>query len=57
VKDGGGLLVGGLGWSYSDQGPDAPYSGDELGKPFGFKFTLDAFQANARQPIPLLDLP
>ena len=57
VKEGGGLLVGGLGWSYADQGPDTPYAADELGQPFGFKFTLDAFQANGQQPIPLLDLP
>ena len=57
VNEGGGLLVGGLGWSYADQGPDTPYAADELGRPFGFKFTLDAFQANGQQPIPLLDLP
>jgi hypothetical protein len=48
------LLVGGLGWSYAQQGPDAPYAADELGEPFGFKFSLNAFQANPRQPIPLL---
>jgi hypothetical protein len=55
VKDGGGLLVGGLGWSYAQQGPDRPYAADELGKPFGFKFSLNAFEANPKQPIPLLD--
>ena len=54
VREGGGLLVGGLGWSYAQQGPDAPYAADELGEPFGFKFSLNAFQANPRQPIPLL---
>ena len=54
VRDGGGLLVGGLGWSYAQQGPDAPYAADQLGEPFGFKFSLNAFQANPRQPIPLL---
>ena len=51
---GGGLLVGGLGWSYAQQGPDAPYAADQLGEPFGFRFSLNAFQANPRQPIPLL---
>ena len=54
VHQGGGLLVGGLGWSYAQQGPDVPYAADQLGEPFGFKFSLNAFQANARQPIPLL---
>ncbi|HUU32846.1 MAG TPA: hypothetical protein VMW48_02220, partial [Vicinamibacterales bacterium] len=64
VRDGGGLLVGGLGWSYQDQGLDLlelppgselpPYAADELGKPFGFTFTLDAFTGSADQPIPLL---
>ena len=64
VRDGGGLLVGGLGWSYQDQGLDVlelppgselpPYAADELGKPFGFTFTLDAFTGSADQPIPLL---
>ena len=54
VEQGGGLLVGGLGWSYAQQGPDTPYTADQLGEPFGFKFSLNAFQANPRQPIPLL---
>jgi hypothetical protein len=54
VREGGGLLVGGLGWSYAQQGPDAPYAADELGKPFGFAFSLNAFEANARRPIRLL---
>ncbi len=54
VREGGGLLVGGLGWSYDQQGPDAPYAADELGLAFGFRFSLNAFQTDARQPIPLL---
>ena len=54
VREGGGLLVGGLGWSYAQQGPDAPYAADELGKPFGFAFSLNAFEANPRRPIRLL---
>lgn len=54
VRDGGGLLVGGLGWSHDQQGPDAPYAADQLGDAFGFRFSLNAFQTDARQPIPLL---
>lgn len=55
VLDGGGLLVGGLGWSYADQGPaDVPYAADQLGEPFGFKFSLNAFQSDPNKPIPLL---
>jgi hypothetical protein len=54
VRDGGGLLVGGLGWSHAQQGPDAPYAADELGRPFGFAFSLNAFEANPRRPIRLL---
>ncbi len=54
VRGGGGLLVGGLGWSYAEQGPDAPYAADELGKPFGFAFSLNVFEANPRRPIRLL---
>ena len=54
VRQGGGLLVGGLGWSYDQQGPDAPYAADQLGEAFGFRFSLNAFQTDARQPIPLL---
>ena len=56
VRDGGGLLVGGLGWSYwqyNTQKPPPPYAADELGKPFGFSFTRDAFQYDVRKPIPL----
>ena len=54
VREGGGLLVGGLGWSYEQQGPDAPYAADQLGAAFGFRFSLNAFETDARQPIPLL---
>lgn len=54
VREGGGLLVGGLGWSYAQQGPDAPYAADELGKPFGFAFSLNVFEANPERPIRLL---
>jgi hypothetical protein len=54
VSGGGGLLVGGLGWSYAQQGPDAPYAADLLGEPFGFKFSLNAFEASPKQPIRLL---
>ena len=54
VREGGGLLVGGLGWSYDQQGPNAPYAADQLGDAFGFRFSLNAFQTDARQPIPLL---
>jgi len=54
VREGGGLLVGGLGWSYADQGPDAPYAADALGAPFGFRFSLNAFEASPQQPIRLL---
>jgi hypothetical protein len=56
VRSGGGLLVGGLGWSYADQGPKGvPYAADRLGEPFGFRFSLNWFQSDPRRPIPLLD--
>ncbi|MGE3471900.1 MAG: caspase family protein [Vicinamibacterales bacterium] len=55
VKDGGGLLVGGLGWSYWQENPSAPsYAADELGKPFGFRFTRDAFVGDKDRPLPVL---
>ena len=57
VRDGGGLLVGGLGWSYRenpDRHPTVPYPADELGKVFGFSFTSDAFEAPVGQRIGLL---
>ena len=59
VRSGGGLLVGGLGWSYAQQGgpggaaATAPYSADLLGKPFGFAFTRDAFQLDGGRAITL----
>lgn len=59
VREGGGLLVGGLGWSYEQQGgpggtaATAPYAADVLGKPFGFAFTGDAFKAEGDKPITL----
>lgn len=54
VREGGGLLVGGLGWSYAQEGSDAPYAADLLGVPFGFRFSLNAFEASPQQPIRLL---
>jgi hypothetical protein len=60
VRAGGGLLVGGLGWSYAQQGgpqggdATTPYAADELGKPFGFRFTTDAFDSDRNKPITLL---
>jgi hypothetical protein len=60
VEDGGGLLVGGLGWSYAEQGgPNRsaailPYAANQLGKPFGFEFTDQAFWVDTRNPIRLL---
>jgi hypothetical protein len=60
VRSGGGLLVGGLGWSHEQQsGPDrgpatGPYAANELGKPFGFVYTGDAFQIEGDKPITLL---
>jgi Caspase domain len=59
VNTGGGLLVGGLGWSYAQQGgPDrtaatARYAADVLGQPFGFAFTRDAFESPGDTPITL----
>ena len=59
VDLGGGLLVGGLGWSYAQQGgpngtaATTPYPGDLLGKPFGFAFTRDAFELPGDTPITL----
>ena len=59
VQGGGGLLVGGLGWSYAQQGgpggtaATAPYAADLLGKPFGFAFTRDAFQSDGGTAITL----
>jgi hypothetical protein len=59
VSQGGGLLVGGLGWSYAQQGgpngtpAKAPYAANLLGQPFGFAFTGDAFQSPGDTPITL----
>ncbi len=59
VSTGGGLLVGGLGWSYAQQGgpnqtaATAPYAADVLGTPFGFAFTRDAFESPGDTPITL----
>ena len=59
VQSGGGLLVGGLGWSYAQQGgpggtpPKVPYAADLLGRPFGFAFTRDAFQSDGSTAITL----
>ncbi len=59
VDDGGGLLVGGLGWSYAQQGgpggtaATTPYAADLLGQPFGFAFTRDAFESPGDTPITL----
>ncbi|MFN7976627.1 MAG: caspase family protein [Vicinamibacterales bacterium] len=54
VHDGGGLLVGGLGWSYAEAGGPPPYGANVLGAPFGLKFSLNAFEASPRKPIRLL---
>lgn len=54
VHEGGGLLVGGLGWSYAQAGGMPPYAADLLGAPFGMKFSLNAFEASPRKPIRLL---
>ncbi|MGB3174031.1 MAG: caspase family protein [Saprospiraceae bacterium] len=56
VQEGGGLLMGGLGWSYDQQyeGTDTTYSADDLGKPFGVSFTLDIFDFDKTEPIRLL---
>ena len=54
VHEGGGLLVGGLGWSYAEQGPGGPYAANLLGAPFGVRFSLNAFEASPARPIRLL---
>lgn len=43
VRAGGGLLVGGLGWSHSQERPLQAYAANVLGQAFGFAFTDDAF--------------
>jgi hypothetical protein len=54
VHEGGGLLVGGLGWSYAQDGGPGPYAANLLGAPFGLKFSLNAFGASWSSPIRLL---
>ena len=60
VREGGGLFVGGLGWSYAEQGgpgggaATAPYGADQLGEPFGLSFTRDAFAFDREAPLRLL---
>jgi len=56
VRDGGGLLVGGLGWSWEGNDTGKPYPGDVLGTPFGFRFTRAVFYPDSRQVIPLLSV-
>jgi len=53
VRSGGGLLVGGLGWSQAQYRPGERYAANALGRPFGFQFTLEYFDSDARKPIPL----
>jgi Caspase domain len=53
VREGGGLLVGGLGWSQAQYQPGQHYAANDLGVPFGFQFTLDYFESDGRKPIPL----
>lgn len=60
VQNGGGLLVGGLGWSFAEQGgpgggaATVPYGADQLGEPFGLSFTRDAFEFDRQEPLRLL---
>jgi len=60
VRAGGGLLVGGLGWSFAQMsGPgNSParevYPADQLGDPFGFAFTTDVFSNGGGDFITLL---
>jgi len=53
VRRGGGLLVGGLGWSWRGNDKGEPYPGNLLGQAFGFRFTRDYFDADRSVPIPL----
>ena len=53
VHGGGGLLVGGLGWSFRQERAGESYAADELGKVFGFRFTNDAFRSKEDQLITL----
>ena len=56
VSRGGGLLLGGLGWSWQQLGPGASasrplaldaYPANRLGAAFGFAFTADQFASGA----------
>lgn len=59
VRNGGGLLVAGLGWAWAgnDSTPPQPYSGNILGQPFGFRFTRDVYFPDTTQVLPLMSLP
>jgi hypothetical protein len=59
VRNGGGLLVAGLGWAWAGHNstPPKPYSGDMLGQPFGFRFTRDVYYPGQTQLLPLLSVP
>jgi hypothetical protein len=54
VRRGGGLLVGGLGWSWRGNESGVPYPGNVLGRSFGFQFTRDYFEADSLKPVALL---
>jgi hypothetical protein len=54
VNQGGGLLVGGLGWSYAMYVPGRPYAVNQLGERFGFAFTTDSFVFDPKKLIRLL---
>jgi len=54
VQRGGGLLVAGLGWSWAGNDSGVPYPGNQLGEPFGFRFTRDIFYTSPTSPLPLL---
>ena len=53
VRRGGGLLVGGVGWSWRGNDSGVPYPGNVLGQSFGFRFTRDYFEADSLKPVPL----
>jgi hypothetical protein len=55
VREGGGLLIAGLGWSFESLEKGKPYPANQLGESFGFRFTLDAFVPETTLPFfPLL---
>ena len=49
VEDGGGLLLGGLGWPWVPYAhkPIEDYPANRLAAAFGFAFTRDAFRLGA----------